>query len=354
MENSNQPHAAPSTPADSPEGNKHFVTEGERLFDKRTYNDIGYKVNVASSIAMVYGAERTNWGRELLTRCAEGIARSFKFNPKTVHYFLTKTMFLSGGFLVMLPMKWMEDKKLEWVHKKNLEIYGPAADDPQIIQSEKEIADAPKQGWASLISARALALTGFYTLMGVFWDNKSRISRWTNSAFKGLNKTALDAKEAVNLSEFANEASKGMYIDRAVVAASRWLGKGWSKITGNTQAVAKTEEMASKYPGMMKQGAVTNADRDTTASSLFYYTISEMITSKFVAVWVYLISRVTGPFFGDKTKPESAKTYGRDFSKQQFSEETTQQLVRAYSPAVKVSEALHDGSISAPTSSRAV
>ncbi len=297
MEKSDQSANAPAS--------KHFVTKGEEAFDKLVYDHIGYKLNVASSIGMVYAAERTGWGRKVLQTCADWIAKQGKFNAKSVHYFLTKTMFLTGGFLVMAPMKWYEDKKAEWVHKKNQEIYGPAADDPEIVTSEKELAHAPKQGWASLFSARAIALAGFYTLMGIFWDNKSRISRWTNQAFKGMDKKALDGWEEKNLSEFAKTASKGFYIDRAVVAASRFLGKGWSKITGNTAAVAKTEEMITTFPGMMKQGDITNAARDTTASSLAYYTISELITSKFVAVWVYILSRITAPFFDAKPKPDA-------------------------------------------------
>lgn len=304
MEKSDQ--SAPEPKNSQKNTPKHFVTKGEEAFDKRVYNDIGYKLNVASSIGMVYAAERTGWGRKALQSCADWIAKQGKFNAKSVHYYLTKTMFLTGGFLVMAPMKWMEDKKLEWVHQKNLEIYGPAADDPQILQSEKEIAEAPKQGWASLFGARGLALTGFYALMGVLWDNKSRISRWTNAAFKGMDKNALDALEEKGLSPFAQTANKGFFLDKPISYVSRMMGKGWSKMTGNKAAVEKVEEMAVKYPGMIKQGEVGSLERDGTATSMAYYTISELITSKFVAVWVYVLSRVTGPFFDPKPKLQSA------------------------------------------------
>lgn len=283
---------------------KHFVTKGEEAFDKRTYNDIGYKVNVATSIGMVYAAERTATGRESLKTVARWIAQAGKFNPQSVQYFLTKTMFLTGGFLVMLPMKWMEDKKAAWIHQKNQEIYGDAANEAAIVQSEKEVAEAPKQGWASLFGARAIALAGFYTLMGALWDNKSSIARMSNKSFKGMDRTALDAMEARAPSAFAKTASEGFYVDKPIVKLSRALGKGWSKLTGNAAAVEKVEEMAATYPGMMKQAGANGplTHRDGTATSLFYYTISEMITSKFVAVWVYVLSRFTGPFFDAKPK----------------------------------------------------
>ncbi|MDX2095839.1 MAG: hypothetical protein SFW64_07890 [Alphaproteobacteria bacterium] len=293
---------------------KHFVTKGEEAFDKRTYDDIGYKANVASSIGMVYAAERTATGRNALSKTAAWIAKTGKFNPKSTQYFLTKTMFLTGGFLVMLPMKWMEDKKAEWVHKKNQEIYGDAANDAAIVQSEKEVAEAPKQGWASLFGARAIALAGFYTLMGMLWDNKSSIARMTNKNFKGLDKTALDAMEARDPSAFAKTASEGFYVDKPLVKLSRALGKGWSKLTGNAAALEKVEEMGAKYPGMMKQAGTNEplSNRDGTATSLFYYAFSELITSKFVAVWVYILSRFTGPFFDPKPKTAAPDIYASE------------------------------------------
>jgi hypothetical protein len=91
-----------------------------------------------------------------------------------------------------------------------------------------------------------------------------------------------------------------------VAAASRWLGKGWCWLTGNKQGLSKLEEMSTQFPGMIKECAHGSAQRDPMASAMPYYTISEAITSAMVARGVYLLSRVTAPFFDAGIKLDAA------------------------------------------------
>ncbi|MFN7613162.1 MAG: hypothetical protein ACK5QI_07330, partial [Alphaproteobacteria bacterium] len=104
-------------------------------------------------------------------------------------------------------------------------------------------------------------------------------------------------------SGFSKLAAQGFYFDRPIAAASRWLGKLGARLTGNKEALAALEEMQATYPGMIKQGAVGSAGRDTIHSSMPYYFISEAITSAMVAWGVFVLTRVLGPIFDRKPHP---------------------------------------------------
>ena len=94
--------------------------------------------------------------------------------------------------------------------------------------------------------------------------------------------------------------NKGVFMDKPLSWASRAIGKLTARVTGNTQAVARIEEMEKQFPGMIKEGAVGTTDRDPNHSALPYYFMSEMITSAIVARGVYLLTRVLAPLVGRK------------------------------------------------------
>lgn len=271
---------------------KHFKTEGEKKFDTHAYRFWGYYMNVLISLVAVWWVERTLKGQAFIRGFGEKIG-AFGINKEWTEYFARKSFFLAGGFAVIPPIKWLENKKTELVKQYNRQIYGEKADsDPEIVQSEKEVAEAPKQTWKSVMSARLLALVPFYALYAFVWDANGWLVRWTNPNFKNMSGKAIRDYLKTN----PVESSQGFYFDRPITWISRKLGKLFASVTGQTGAVARIGALEKETPGIMR--SVLKPGCDPVHSAYPYYFISEAITSAMVAWGVYVITRVTGPFFG--------------------------------------------------------
>jgi len=278
----------------------HVVTAGERKFDFMTYTGINYIANVLLSVGAVYWVERTHGGQKMMQKFVDWAGKIPGVDKGTAQLLASKSFFLSGGFAVLAPVKWMEDAKVHLVKKWNREIYGDKANtDPTIQQSEREVEEAPKQGWASVMSSRVLSLIPFYLTVGLLWNRTSLLAKATNPELRGMSKEAIKAMETSDPAKFSQLASKGMYFDKPIGWASRSIGKAIAKITGDEKALAKIGEMEKTYPGMIKEGA-TKAVRDPDHAAVPYYFISEAITSGMVAAGMYSISRVMGPVFSGK------------------------------------------------------
>jgi hypothetical protein len=249
---------------------KHFVTEGEKKFDLLTYTGINYGLNVALSLGAVYWANRThtgvaarNWWKSQWEKIP-GISENF------AKVWSNRSFFLTGGFAVLLPVKWLEDSKTELVKKFNREIYGEKANtDAAIIQSEREVEGASKQTWASVISSRMLSLAPFYVFTGFLWEHNSPLARMTNKAF---------------------------YVDKPIIGASRWLGKAAAQATGDTKTAHAIGELQRTSAGVFKEG-LKGEVRDPNLVAAPYYFINEAITSGMVAAAMYPITRLTAPLF---------------------------------------------------------
>ncbi len=269
----------------SPQANaRHFVTLGEHRFNLRVYRSIGWFTNAALSVGAVVFAERTHTGQQVMRGLGDLFVAGTRWmgmKAETARYLAAKTFYLTGGFAVMVPMKRAEDKKVERVKAWNREIYGEeeVARNPEIQQSERELEAAPKQTWRSILSARVLALVPFYITVGALWDRSSWLSRLT--------------KETV-------------YIDRPLTWLTRNIGRAAAWIGGNKEAGEQIVRMQKEFPGVLREGAIGSANRDPIHSALPHYVLSESITSGMVAAGVYLITRITGPFFG-KSKAERAQ-----------------------------------------------
>lgn len=291
---------------------EHFVTAGEKRFDSRAYMGLGYIANVLLSLGAVYFIERMRPGQQTMNWLMKGADKMPNAISGAARFLASKTFFLTGGFAVLVPIKMMEDKKYEMVKKWNREIYGDRADtDQQILQSEQEIKEAPKQGWASILGSRVLSLIPFYLTVGLLWENKSKLGQITNKEFRGMEKeqrkafldnaeTAIKNGDITKHSEFSQTMSKGVYFDRPIAWASRVIGKAVAKVTGNEKAVERITTMQKQFPGMIKEGVAGTTTRDPDHAAWPYYFISEAITSAIVARAVYLMTRVLGPMLGKK------------------------------------------------------
>lgn len=281
---------------------KHWASAGERKFDRLTYRDIGYGVNVLASIGAVWWAERTTQGQKALEGLGKLFAKIPSLTPERAKFFANKSFFLTGGFLVLLPMKWLEDAKSDLVKKWNRDIYGSAVDtDPELIRSQREVDTAPKQSWLSIFGSRILALVPFYATVGLLWDRTSTLAKWTNPELRSMSGDAIKTLEKTDPAKFSQIASKGWYFDRPIAAVSRFFGKITAQLTGNKAALEEIETMQKTFPGTI-QGAITSTPRDPIHSAMPYYVISEAITSAMVARGVYLLTRVLGPIVGYKPR----------------------------------------------------
>ena len=154
---------APPTPSPKPE-----MSKGEKNFNWLTYTGLNYWVNLISSIAIAdYFTHEGSSGRkylnstiEKLTLAVEKVGVPLKaahFNSKFALEFLT---FTSGGWLLIAPMKWLEDNKRECVHWLNDKMgAGQTAHDahkltPEEIHIEEE---QPHQSWGNVIWRRLQA-----------------------------------------------------------------------------------------------------------------------------------------------------------------------------------------------------
>lgn len=306
----------------------HFKSAGERKFNWQTYTGLGYLANVGLSLGAVYWAERMKSGQWFIGKVAQGFEKLGVQSEKT-KFVARKTFFLFGGFAVIPFMKALEDNRTELVKKYNREIYGPGADtDPLIQQSERELEASPRQGWASIITGRALALLPFYGTIMLLWNRTSILSQLTNPKLAALGKAEIAARDMKGGVEFAELTSKGWYFDNPLSHLSRDVGKLISskgKYFDNTQsdgiakvyhgalsligkpmrllpesqkAVASIEEMERLSPGAIQ--SVKEGKHDPIQAVLPYYAISEAITSAMVAWGLFVITRITGPFFDKK------------------------------------------------------
>ncbi len=293
---------------------KHAKTYGEKKFNFLTYNAIGYIANALLSVVAVWWVERTHGGQQMMRNFIGKVSKIPKVNPDQAEFYATKTFFLAGGFMVMPFIKVLEDHKLNLVKKWNRQHYGDKAEsDPDIVKSENEIAQSHKQSWSSVLSSRILALVPFYLGYWLLWDNKSPLSKFSNPKLSEQSGGEVAKRAKDNMSDFSQDASKGIYIDRPIAAFSRLFGKGAAKVTGNKEAAAKIAEMGVKYPGMVKQGIKGDLNCDPAHVALPYYVVSEAITSGIVAWGVFALTRVLGPILGKKPqapviqKPESVQ-----------------------------------------------
>jgi len=161
--------------------NKHRKDSGgEMIFDRTVYTGIGFGVNEVSSMIIAdelrYGHNKY-FGKEIFEKAAHGWAKILKLKDKVGKDGKTITKLaraentlevgalLIGGTLLIIPMKWLEDRKEKIVKATNHVIdkfRGRDSNDDAMKARDQEVAEAiacqPKQSWTSLIIGRIFAV----------------------------------------------------------------------------------------------------------------------------------------------------------------------------------------------------
>lgn len=172
-ENINQ--AAVSSPAtNTPAGNFEMpdpvISKGEKFYNWVVYSFVNYWVNLTGSVALADKVINGSWrkpfdlaiGKVAKSVQGSGIIKSLEVAHNNSKVALETLALTGGGWLLVIPMKWMEDRKrpiVRWLNKKfgeeqiGADGHALTADE---IYIEKE---QPHQSWARVLGRRVLAST---------------------------------------------------------------------------------------------------------------------------------------------------------------------------------------------------
>lgn len=147
---------------------------GEVLFDRAVYNGIGFGVNEVSSLwitdQFMHGKPKWYLGGKAFSEhgfsaASDWIAKTFKMPKAKAGNTLLMATLLSGGTLLVLPMRYLEENKISLTKKANhfLDwIKGNKLSKEEVETRDKEVEQAvacsPQQGWGSLLAGRAVAM----------------------------------------------------------------------------------------------------------------------------------------------------------------------------------------------------
>lgn len=143
------------------------MSKGEKLYTWSVYSGLNYWLNLASSVVIadyfcnLKGKDVLNKGAEKLGKAIAssklvGYDKAFK-NSQTALKTLT---LLSGGWLLIIPIKMLEDNKRPMVHwlNKKLGVDQTGPDGREMKPDEIYIeCEQPKQSWLNVIMRRTLA-----------------------------------------------------------------------------------------------------------------------------------------------------------------------------------------------------
>lgn len=175
-------------------------TRGEKIFNGLSWALFGWIANAAVSIKLADMLE--NRFRPMFIKGGNSIAESPVFKPffkdKTKEGLsLARSLFsvialLPGGYIVLFPVKWMEDRKPEIV--KTLDKwFGPKTPDEnteKLIEARHSYLEAaPKLSWGDMFKGRTLPVLGIVATHFAFASDKTNIVNIATGkdSFKGLN-----------------------------------------------------------------------------------------------------------------------------------------------------------------------
>lgn len=204
------------------DGKQPEKSGGEVVFDRVVYTGIGFGVNEASSLwitdQFMYGKNMLehsspelrkmgSWfSKEGFERVSEGIAKTFNLTEKIAKdgskitpkarggNALLMVTLISGGTLLLLPMKWLEDHKNYWVKKANHMLDSWRSDklsaaeiEARDKEVEQKIACSPRQSWPSMLLGRTIAV-GSSISTGTFVvgpEGNDKLMNWSEKAITG-------------------------------------------------------------------------------------------------------------------------------------------------------------------------
>lgn len=190
--------ASPAITTDSPAAHRTRTTArtpGERTFDLLNYYGLGWIVNATLGMVITDTVMQKHKPKFLDTVdvAAKTIFRYAK-NPKALSYrVLELAVMMSGGTLVLAPMKIMEDNKANIVEGLDRKFfYGDRVDtDPTLRLTYQEIEHQPTAGWINLLTSRVIGMFGVWNTAAAIGDRSSPIPRTLGTP--GVSEVVMDA-----------------------------------------------------------------------------------------------------------------------------------------------------------------
>ena len=195
------------------------MSKGEKLFNALNYWGIGWIVNTAVSVGSTWLIKDSKFFKPKFDALVERLGKGDVKAAGNWRNWLTIIGLSSGGFTLLVPMKKIEDHKLEYVKKLDEMLEGPNAEaKPEVKAAHDRLAQEPTQGWLSLIASRATAIPiiiSFDKMAG------NHINPWS-------------AKTARGMDTFFNKGNASV-VKEIEAAAARAGSKGEIAATERTQ-----------------------------------------------------------------------------------------------------------------------
>lgn len=276
-------------------------TEGEERFDWWIYGGIGWVVNAIVSVFItdqLYNNKTplidTKEGKISIKQWfqnGENWLKQQKWNVLEEKFpgFTKKAVFggslCIGGSLVVPVIKWFEDRKGKIVRKWDEEFYGPRANtDPDIVQAHKDMDNAPKQSWGSLLGARL-------TVVGIAFGMGPTIGDYNSVSGKALGNVPI-------LKHFSSFEGFGASCARAIGHGYDWMRESVLKLGGKP---LMDKEVAKLHPLKVQTQGVHEEHRALKVAEITGY---ELTQSASIAALFYAISKA---FAGAGHKPEEGR-----------------------------------------------
>ena len=214
-------------------------------------------------------------------------------------------LLMSGGFLLMAPIKWLEDAKVpivKWLDKH----FGPSNPTPEQQKNQDAYykymeENECRQTWGSVLLSRAITLAGVITLHRN-WSQERNIVNSTVSAVSGkpVNPHNPTWKGFDHSSEqFAEHTISGArtIMPGAVSKLEAGLESHGSKLEAKLNGGTTPSDPAfQKVPGPQR------------LKNIMTYSFEDVIYSLGVATSTFLFSRVLAPIFGTQGNTETPST----------------------------------------------
>jgi hypothetical protein len=172
-------------------------TKGESKFNSLTYKWVGYFGVTGFSVFLTWLIKDTKPLSGYFQKTVKFFTNKFtnihahdaKKREGLFNSILTiGTLFTGGSIVSVLPIKWLEDNKVQLVKKFDRQIYGDEAveNDPQIVAAHKLLEAQPKQGWRSVLGSRVTAFVATLGTWFIIGRNDGKIARGLGTSIDTL------------------------------------------------------------------------------------------------------------------------------------------------------------------------
>lgn len=272
-------------------------TRGEKIFNGLSWALFGWIANAAVSIKLADTLE--NRFRPAFIKGGNAIAESPVFKP----FFknkpeegasLARSLFsvialLPGGYIVLFPVKWMEDRKPEivktldkWFGPKN-----PDENTEKLIEARHSYLDAaPKLSWGDMFKGRTLPVLGIVATHFAFASDKTNIVNIATGkdTFKGLNHYI---NKSGNFLYKSTKESRNQTIRNAADSLEKHLDKG---ITKHVSTLAVEDQ---KFYKMEKNGTEWTRNGNDRLRGYLSNISVDLLYSAIVAAATFVIGHLS-------------------------------------------------------------